>query len=231
VPNVLQNLSIYEIKVVGRADHSVSPGPKMILERKTKMRKILAVAAVLCMVSAASASATFYIDGPYDNGVVPGTVTYDLHPGLANERYQSSSIEADLTSGTFYTDAAAASTPLQAPTAFFAGLIPTLAFDTYISSPQSFPNLTTGDTATTFTPGSVEGPTHLAGGAFIAGNPYVDGDFVVIRLTVSADAVGLASGVVVTTENLAGYPYEIPIPEPSTMALLALGGLALIRRR
>lgn len=196
------------------------------------MRKILAAAAVLCMVSVASAAVTLTVDGPYANGAVAGTVTYDLHMAIDGERYQSHEIASTLGTGTFYQDTFGG---FVAPNPLFIPSFPALAYDSFLTTPYDYPNTDPDDPAFNgaATPGSVGNATTMTGGIFLAGNPSptAAGDYILVRLTVSEDAVGMATGRVVTTENLAGYNYEIVIPEPSTMALLALGGLALIRRR
>ena len=180
------------------------------------------------MVSAASATVALSVDGPYDNGLVAGTVTYDLHAVITGERYQSHEIDASLTAGTFYQDGFGG---FVAPNPLFIPSFPALAFDSYVTTPYDYPNVDDPAVTGAATPGSTEGAAAMSGGIFVAGNTAIDGDFVLVRLTVSADAEGTATGRVITTENLSGYDYSITIPEPGTLALLALGGLALIRRR
>lgn len=180
------------------------------------------------MVSAASAGVSFYVDA-YDNGLVAGTMTYDLHAVIDGDRYQAHEIATTLDTGTLYSHPFQTAGALP-PNAAFIPSFPDLAYDSFLSTPYDYPNPDTAINGAS-TPGTTEDATGINGGIFVAGNTAIDGDFVLVRLTVSADAVGEAVGRVVTTENLAGYDYVIPIPEPGSLALLALGGLALIRRR
>lgn len=96
-----------------------------------------------------------------------------------------------------------------------------------------------GDFAGAFLASEADGGSgDWAGGTtgFLGFDFEIDGEthFGFARVTWSPDTVGNSSSAVVDLigfESIAGNPAVIPVPEPSTMFLSALAGIALLRRR
>jgi hypothetical protein len=120
------------------------------------------------------------------------------------------------------------------PNPLFFPIYPALEFDSYIDMP----------TTAASPPGTI---TILAGTlgttttAAVLPMDYVDTtndgaqtNFVVARLTLLS-AAGNEVLTIKSQENVGGNPeivqHVVPLPEPATMSLLALGGLAVLRRR
>jgi hypothetical protein len=109
-------------------------------------------------------------------------------------------------------------------------------YDTFFTSPEWFPN--TADTGFVgFVPGSpIETPEYLFGGWYDTVDTG-NGEFVIARLSVNDPGVEayldifLQVAAANTGGQLFDYEWHIPVPEPGGLVSLALGGLALVRRR
>ena len=106
----------------------------------------------------------------------------------------------------------------------FAGL----AYDTYVNMPGT----------TLLLLGTLHDPVPASiqyGDLTSVGDPEhgPQTDFQIARITLTDPGTGLAN--VLITENLEGvdvpYDLDVVLPEPATLSLLALGGLAVLRRR
>lgn len=109
-------------------------------------------------------------------------------------------------------------------------------YDTFFTSPQWFPN-TTEEGFVSFVPGSpIETPEYRFGEWYDTVDTG-NGEFVIARLSVNDPGVeaDLDIFLQVTAANTGpqffDYEWRIPVPEPGSLVLLALGVPALIRRR
>ncbi len=159
--------------------------------------------------------------------------------------WTNSRLSITLTSGHFYNESLAGTDTERDPRDY--QFVPELEWDTYAATPSGF--LVTA----TFTPGSqfgqnpntsdpAMGNTVIAAGWFDAVNTG-SGTHKIARLTISPDASGEIAGT--TFDANPGSPdprfasfdgmYTITgghiVPEPATLSLLALGGLAVMRRK
>ena len=182
-----------------------------------------------------------------DDSALVGTVTNQMFvQPSGGDDWTNSEILIKLTSGTVYNATGAAATDsspnpaLYAVTGFRNG-----AFDTFVTGGGFAPATIAGASS------RLGGP----GGAFTLGPAGVDvswgdtnaddlGNTFVSQFTLSADAIGTYTGISLQTgavvEEFSGtvaggvlFPTGTnpPLPEPASLGLLGLGGLALLRRR
>ncbi len=165
-----------------------------------------------------------------DQTVVPGVVTHAIMwDGGGTQDWTSAAMVIDLTSGSAYqTDGAGADGP---PSSFVIGLVPAVEFDTYVGI------IDDGSA------GIAGGAGDLGGGPLSMNAPQISvswynnstddtGIVKIGNVSLSTDAQGtwsiLSAGV--TVSGIVGDGYMV-IPEPASLGLLGIGGLALIRRR
>jgi len=143
-----------------------------------------------------------------------------------------------LTNAVFYQDPMGGDT--QPDPALF-GDWPDTAYDTFYTTHLGWPNTPERGPAPSFAVGPINQPAQLIADWFQIpdGNCY-PGDFTIARFTVVAppDAdpsvtyaeIDMLIGSLEVLECMA-FQAHIPIPEPASLGLLALGSLALLRRR
>lgn len=152
----------------------------------------------------------------------------------------------NLTQGSIYQDAAGSAV---APTAMFVGFVPSLAYDTFVAFGGPTDDTKAGAYAlgggavdlggaagAVFTTAAINQAWNAAPGVIVNSGE----DFTIARISLSDDAQGswklLASaGGEISKYESSDYQIVdgqlIVVPEPATLSVLALGGLALIRRR
>jgi len=164
-----------------------------------------------------------------------GTWTYDItvtltdgpNPGDPDD-WTVASLTANLTGGATFVNNYSENPPGYDPS------IPVI-YDTFFTSPELYPN---GDVlrCVSFGDGPVEEPAYLFGQWYDDANTG-NGEFVIARLSVNDPGVEayldifLQVAAANTGGQLFDYEWHIPVPEPGGLVSLALGGLALVRRR
>jgi hypothetical protein len=202
-------------------------------------KRLFAATALVAVVSMASAGITAsvvpYSEGtlstgdPYSSWDLQVTVTGDDAWTVAG----GSVVGADfctLTGATFYQDPMNDTNP---PNPAFIPMVPDSEFTTFYTTHMAYPN-TTGTVGPGFAFGPVETPTTLAADWYwTPDGSYYPGTFTIARLTAipTSDVWQGDIEMQIGSLGVAPFMFTATFPEPGSLALLALGGLALIRRR
>ena len=179
--------------------------------------------------STSAATAHWEVDG---GNIVPNTVANALFVDGEGDDWTGAVLRIDMTNGSAYQNSFGGDGP---PSSAFIGFVPELAFDTYVG-------IIDDGTA------GIAGPAgDLGGGVQSLDFPEVSitwfntaidntGPIQIANLTFSPDAQGtwelivaFAGGQIHQSGVMEGG--VMALPEPTTLALMGLGGLAVLRRR
>ena len=212
------------------------------------LKKFIATLSVVAFVAAASAGTITVSlqevpivagsDALVPNGL-DGYVCVDLKVTMTDDIWTTAGADATLTNGTFWEHPAGQDIQ---PQDLFLGLYGYLKYDSFWTTSEEFPNtnLDPDAQATNFAPGnpSVKNATHRVAEWYVdPESPAApnNGVFTIARYTFLPGASPELHVIgTVFIESLGGteIPYDVIwTPEPASLSLLALGGLALIRRR
>lgn len=184
------------------------------------------IAAAFATPAFGSLSNAVVADANVPAGFVANAITWD---GGGTNDWTSAGLVVNLTSGTAYQDAFGADAP---PNPAFFPTFPALEFDTYVGILEDG------------TAGIAGGAGDVGGGPLSLDAPQISvswfntdssdtGVVQIAMVTLSDDAQGTFSYISqgVRTDGAVINGVMGGVPEPASMALLGLGGLALLRRR
>jgi hypothetical protein len=212
------------------------------------MKKLLATAAMLAFVAAANATITASFSEWASGTLTTGAAytSYRIYVQLSDtppdephgwtagpDDWTASGLDLDLSlgGGVFYQDALGANPPN--PDVFPS--FPDAEYDSYYTSPGDYPNTTysgavVGIASTADTPTQLD--TDWFDTATVENPPGHTAQFVIAQFTILGehDLLGIGSDVY-AARNSGGVLFTLIIPEPGSLALLGLVGLALFRPR
>jgi hypothetical protein len=198
---------------------------------------LIAGAAVLASASLANAAITASMVKTSSGISISGQAgTYDIYQlkVTTDSSWTNERLDLNLTSGLIYQDSNG--TDAQPNPGFF-GFVPSLAQDTFFTNPGGYPNVATQGTGTSFAGTNTVTNTQL-GVSWFASSTFTPGTYVVAQVTVTSGAAGTFTGASFDNQSAGvGTPFAgalvgaAPIPEPASLGVLALGGMALLARR
>lgn len=162
------------------------------------------------------------------NGLGPGYFTYDLVHHVEYGSWNSTALKATISGATFFQHPVGAITQ---PNPELLALFPSLAWDTFITCPEGWPNTPDYGIAPTCA-GTCTMTTTLLDATFFETPPNGGvGDWIVARITIEAPTPGWSATISGASTNVNGWwgPYEFKVPEPGGLMLLGLAALALRR--
>ena len=191
-----------------------------------KMAKFVLPALALGLSAGSASAATSHWEIDTDN-IVPNTIAYALFADGEGDDWTGAVLRGDLTSGTAYQNVSGGDS---APSSAFIGFVPELEFDTYVGIIDDS------------TAGIAGGAGDLGGGPLSLDEPQISvtwfntrtndtGPIQIGNITLSDDAAGTWELIVSFAGGQVRSSGIFEVPEPATLSLMGLGGLAVMRRR
>ncbi len=163
--------------------------------------------------------------------VPAGFTPYDLKITTDTD-WTNQSLTLTVTQGSIYQDALGNDVQ---PNPSFLSIAPSLQWDTYFTTPGGFPNIAGQGTLPSFAGSESMSTTSIHADQWFDTANTGPGTFIVAQITLSNNAVGSFSGQAFNTLSGGnGTPFSGTfgaVPEPTTLAALSIGSLALLARK